>query len=160
MMICHVRTNSFDAMINSLLVVCTGNICRSPMAEALFADRARRRALDLRIGSAGVAALVDHPAADPVINLMRSRGLDVSHHRARQLTSELGRQYELILVMEQGHRNFITRHWPDLTARVQRLGEFRQDNIADPYGLPKSVYEYCLNEIEECVGDWDAALFS
>ena len=150
----------FFTMINSLLVVCTGNICRSPMAEALFKDRARERGLDLDIGSAGVAALVDHAAADPVIDLMQSRGLDVSGHRARQLTTEMGSRHDLILVMEQGHRHFITRKWPELTGRVRLLGEFRGEDIADPYHMPDKVYAHCMNVIEDCVGDWEEALFA
>lgn len=147
-------------MIHSLLVVCTGNICRSPMAEALFKERARARGLDLEIGSAGVAALVDYPATDPVIALMQSRGLDVSGHRARQLTVELGSQHDLILVMERGHQRFISRNWPELHGRVRRLGEFREDDIADPYRMSERVYAYCLSVIEDCVDDWDEALFA
>ncbi len=146
-------------MINSLLVVCTGNICRSPMAEALFKNRAQDRGLDIDIGSAGVAALVDHAAADPVINLMQSRGLDVSGHRARQLTTEMGRKQDLILVMEQGHRQFIARKWPELTGRVRLLGESSGEDVADPYGLPEKVYAHCLGVIEDCMDYWEKALF-
>lgn len=130
------------------------------MAEALFKEHAKTRGLDLKVGSAGVAAMVDHAAADPVIDLMNSRGLDVSGHRARQLNTELGVQHDVILVMEQGHRRFITRNWPELTGRVRRLGEFRGEDIADPYGLPENVYAHCLGIIEECVGDWEKALFA
>lgn len=130
------------------------------MAEALFRERAASRGHAIDIASAGVAALVDHPPADPVIALMQLRGLDVSGHRASQLTTELGTKYDLILVMEQGHRRFITRKWPVLTGRVRRLGEFRKEDIADPYGLPENVYAHCLTFIEECVGDWEEALFA
>lgn len=129
------------------------------MAEALFKERARTRGRSVEIGSAGVAALVDFAPADPVIALMQTRGLDVSRHRARQLSGELGTQYDLLLVMELGQQRYIEQTWPTLRGRVRRLGEFRQEDIADPYGLPDNVYAHCLSEIEACVDEWDEALF-
>lgn len=129
------------------------------MAEALFKERAASNDRNMEIGSAGVAALVGHAAADPVIELMNARGLDVSGHRARQLTTGLGRHYDLILVMEQGHRSFIARNWPELTNRVRCLGEFRDENIADPYGLSKRAYGVCLEDIEDCLDDWGEIVF-
>lgn len=146
------------SVINSLLVVCTGNICRSPMAAALFEERARTREHGLEIGSAGVAALVGSAPPEPVLALMQARGLDVSGHRARQLTGELGTRHELLLVMEHEQQRHIERTWPLLKGRVHRLGEFRDEDIPDPYGLPENFYAQCLAQIEACVGDWQERL--
>ena len=66
-------------MIRHILVVCVGNICRSPMAEALLRD-ALREQQDIIVESAGLGALVDHPASEYAVTLMRERGLDISRH--------------------------------------------------------------------------------
>jgi len=146
-------------MIHNVLVVCTGNICRSPMAAALVSEAARRRGRELRVGSAGVAALVGAHAAPPAVDLMAARGIDLSGHRARQISEELGLASDLILVMEQGQRQFIVERWPRLRGRVYRLGERHGEEIADPYGLSPKVYEVCLRHVERCVQDWESRLF-
>lgn len=147
-------------MIQSVLVVCTGNICRSPMAAALLAERAKERGAALEVASAGVAALVGRPAPEPVIELMNARGIDVSGHRGRQLTAKLGAGHDLILVMENRQREFVMRQWPVLTGRLRRLGEWRGENVYDPYGLEREAYEECLAHIEDCLEDWEERLFA
>jgi protein-tyrosine phosphatase len=78
-------------MLNRILVVCIGNICRSPMAESLLAQRLSGRSPDIWVGSAGLAALVGRPA-DPIAQtLMQERGLAISDHRARQITHDIFR---------------------------------------------------------------------
>ena len=93
-------------MIRHILVVCVGNICRSPMAEALLRD-ALREQQDITVESAGLGALVDHPASEHAVDLMHERGLDITSHRAQQITPELIAQADLVLVMESGHRRAI-----------------------------------------------------
>lgn len=129
------------------------------MAEALFVERARARGRNMKIGSAGVAALVGHGPAESVTSLMLQRGLDLAGHRARQLDAALGVQYELLLVMEMGQMYYIERKWPELKGHVRRLGEFRNEDIPDPYGLPYKYYAACLNLIDECIADWEFDIF-
>ena len=147
-------------MIKSLLLVCTGNICRSPMAAALFAERARSRGRALRVDSAGLAALDGSAPPEPVVALMARRGLDVSEHTARQLTGELASDYDLVLVMEAAQQRFIEQNWMALKGRVRRLGEWRDEDVPDPYGLREEFYADCLAQIGSCVEDWEERLLS
>lgn len=153
-------TGSTDVAIKNLLFVCTGNVCRSPMAAELFAARARTRAPQMRVTSAGVAALVGKPPPGPVLALMAKLGIDASSHRGTQFTAELGSQQDLILVMETRQQQFIEKNWISLRGRVRRLGEWRGQDIPDPFGLPEQYYANCLGRIEECVDDWNSRLLS
>lgn len=139
----------------SLLLVCTGNLCRSPMAAALFATRARAHGYPLRVTSAGLATPVGQRPPPAVIALMDSRGLDLSRHQARQLTGALAEQHDLVLVMDSGQQRFVERSWRALKGRVCRLGAWRDEDILDPYGLTEYEYAACLSCIEQCVADWE-----
>jgi protein-tyrosine phosphatase len=143
-------------MLTNLLFVCTGNICRSPMAAAVFSARADRR--PGRVASAGVAALVNRPVPEAVKSLMLARGIDISHHRGAQFTSELAQPFDLVLVMEQAHRLFIEQNWIALRGRVRRLGEWRSLDIEDPFNRSDKEYAFCLDAIETCLSDWEVRL--
>ncbi len=147
-------------MIRRFLFVCTGNLCRSPMASSLFAARARVRGRKVEVASAGVAACVGKPPPEPVISLMDTRGLDVSGHRARQLSIELASPCDLILVMEVAQQRFIENYWHDLKGRVRRLGEWRDEDVLDPFGQSDEAYATCLSRIEACLDDWQARLLT
>jgi low molecular weight protein-tyrosine phosphatase len=129
------------------------------MAEYFFRQRSANGRTTLSVASAGIAALVGRPPADPVIALMAQRGLDLSSHKARQLTPELAAAHELVLVMEAAQRHHIEQNWRFLKGRVRRLGEWRNEDVADPYGQPEDAYRRCLGVIESYVGDWEARLF-
>jgi protein-tyrosine phosphatase len=146
-------------MFRSILMVCVGNICRSPMAEALMAERARSRGVDVLVSSAGIAALVGRPAAPEAQDLMRARGLDISGHLARQLTPELLAAHELVLVMEEGHRRAVERMVPAARGRVRRLGHFGGFDVADPYLGPRAAFEQALVLIDRGVSDYAAHLW-
>lgn len=146
--------------IRSVLVVCMGNLCRSPMAAALIVKRARERRHRLRVASAGIAAFAGHPAPATVIELMKRCGYDISRHQAQQLTGVLAHRHDVILVMERAQQAFVEHHWPDLKGKVHRLGAWRDEDVNDPYGLTEQCYVDCLERIEACVADWDQALWS
>lgn len=129
------------------------------MAEALLAGRARARGLDVRVSSAGIAALVGQPAEPEAQDLMRARGLDISGHRARQLTTELLAAHELVLVMEEGHRRVVERMAPAARGRVRRLGHFGDFDVADPYRGPRTAFEQALALIDRGVSDYVAHLW-
>jgi protein-tyrosine phosphatase len=117
-------------MFNSVLVVCVGNICRSPLAERLL-----RQALpELEVSSAGINALVGKPADKTASKVAAAHGLSLHGHRARQFTPEIGTAHDLILVMEPGHKREIARIAQHLNGRVMLFDKWTGDTgIADPY---------------------------
>jgi protein-tyrosine phosphatase len=140
-------------MIRHILVVCVGNICRSPMAEALLRD-ALRGQRDISVESAGLGALVDHPAAEHAVALMQERGLDISEHRARQITPDMVHEADLVLVMEAGHKRAIDANEPVARAKIYRLGEWQDRDIRDPYRQPREAFEAALADIDDGVAEW------
>lgn len=137
--------------IRSVLVVCMGNICRSPVGAALL----RRRQGNLHIESAGIQALVGRPA-DPVTSALVERyGVTLEEHRARQLTVDLCRHNDLILVMEKQHVEHITRLAPEVRGKTMLLGHWLQRaEIADPYKKSASFYEFVYGQMDQAVERW------
>ncbi len=123
-------------VIFSILVVCTGNSCRSPLGAALIARSLS--GLPVTIGSAGIAAPEGRPATDFAIAVAREMGLDITRHRARQLTRTMINTTDLILVMEPGHKEWITQQVPDAGVKVRLLG--RNGEIPDPIGRSIEFY--------------------
>ena len=108
----------------------------------------------MTVASAGLGALVDWPASEHAVDLMRERGLDISAHKARQLTPELVGEADLILVMESGHKKAIESEDPTTRGKIYRLGEWNDKDIGDPFRQPREDFERALGEIDDCVEDW------
>jgi protein-tyrosine phosphatase len=143
------------APVESVLFVCLGNLCRSPMAAALLAREAQARCVQLRVASAGLRAVVGKPPPPPVIDLMTDLGLSVAEHRAQQLTDELAQAHDLLLVMDRTQERWLKRAWGGaVKGRVVRLGAWRNKDVLDPYGLGDEDYAECLKHLEVCVADW------
>lgn len=146
-------------MFSSILTVCIGNICRSPMAEAVLADLLHRRGVAAAVESAGIAAQVGRPADPVAVELMAARGLDISGHRARQLTPEVIRSFELILVMEADQLGEVEAILPSARGRVRRLGHWGGFDIPDPYRRERSAFSRALALIDRGLGDLEKAFW-
>ena len=128
-----------------ILVVCAGNICRSPLAEELLRRALGARGMEADVRSAGLWAQPGLPASEGVGVAARLRGVDLSRHRARQLeASHLG-DADLVLVMTAAQKDSVARLAKRGSAKVLLLGEA---DIADPYMGDAATYEACAVEIE------------
>jgi protein-tyrosine phosphatase len=141
-------------MFKRILVLCTGNICRSPMAEALLRQRMAALGRELEVRSAGVGALRNYPADEPARELMQARGLDISPHRAQQVTPELARWADLILVMESQQRDAMVDIDPTARGKTYLLGHWIGQEVPDPYQQPEQVYTRALSLIDESLESW------
>jgi len=143
-------------LFNNILVVCIGNICRSPMAEALLKARSPQ---GVHVHSAGIGALVDEPADPNAVQLMQARGIDITAHRARQLVPEMVDQAELILVMEEGHQRYIRSVSPAACGKIHSLGKWMELEIPDPYKKSPEYFASTLALIEQGVDAWAEKLW-
>lgn len=139
----------------TILLVCFGNLCRSPMAEALLRERLRRegREVEYQVCSAGTWASNGQPAADYAIQTMLERGIDISGHRSHSLTREDMEEADLILVMSAGYKEAIELEFPESRGKTYLLSEMvgRSYDIADPYGGPLLGYRRCADELERLI---------
>jgi len=124
--------------ILNILFVCTGNTCRSPMAEALFNDLVRKNDLsDLKATSAGIAALPGQSASMHAIRVMEEKGIDLKGHKSRQVDQKLLRKSDLILTMTESHKTALQAAEPSIWQKVYTLKEyagFKDMDIPDPFG--------------------------
>lgn len=141
-------------MFNSILVVCVGNICRSPMGEYLLKQCADGADAAVTVASAGLGALVGQGADPLAVEVMREHGVDIEGHCARQLTGELVKAFELILVMEQWQQREIERLYPYARGRVHLLGKWREAEIADPYKKPREYFVEAFEKIDKACEEW------
>jgi protein-tyrosine phosphatase len=143
---------------SSLLVVCTGNICRSPMGEVLLRERLRPLG-EFTVASAGTGALVGHGASEHAIAVMDEKQMDLRTHRGRQFDLDIARDYDLALVMESEHRRWIEQRFPVLRGRVRLLGQWLDETeIPDPFGRSLPEFRESRDLIERAVDTWVARL--
>lgn len=106
------------------------------------------------VASAGLGALVGHGADPLALEVMAEHGIDIGAHRAQQLTSQLVKEHELILVMELWQQREIERLYPFARGRVHLLGKWGGVEIADPYRQPKTVFVEAFEKIERACDEW------
>ena len=133
--------------MQNILVVCIGNICRSPMAEGLLKEALPGKT----IRSAGLSALIGQPAEPFSVQIMADRGIDISEHRAQNISARLVSEADLILVMDLEQKKYVESNYVGSKGKVFRLGEFAKVDIADPYREGMESFEAAYRLIEEGV---------
>ena len=137
--------------MKNILVVCTGNICRSPTGEYLLK---KELGSGFNVMSAGLGALVDNPAHEISQKIALQHGIDMSAHKARQINLDILKWADLILVMENGHKRELLRKYPWLEGKVFRYGESHQVDIPDPYRRPENAFVLAWNFISKLTPYW------
>jgi len=138
-----------------IMFVCTGNLCRSPMAAGLLRHRLADEGLVERykVASTGVWAVDDHPASEHAISIMAERGVDLSDHVARTIGATDVAEADLILVMSREHEQMICNTWPQYSWKVHRLSEMagKRKDVRDPYGGRIEEYRVCADTLAEYI---------
>ena len=139
-------------MFKCVMLVCVGNICRSPMAEALL----KHQQPQLSVFSSGIGALVGKPADPLSIELMSEKySIDLSDHCSQQINSVLVTASDLILTMEQKHIDVIHSKFPEARGKVHLVGKWTDNQeIPDPYKKDKEAFIAALELIESGLEAW------
>lgn len=128
-----------------ILIVCTANICRSPVAEVWLRKRLaeQKETEDWTVSSAGTWAMDANPAALYSVELMAEKGLDLSQHESQIVNRALMAQADLILCMEMGHVEALQIEFPNHSHKVFLISQMtgKRFNVTDPYGGPKQEYQ-------------------
>ncbi|HEY4146758.1 low molecular weight protein-tyrosine-phosphatase [Pinirhizobacter sp.] len=141
-------------MFERILIVCVGNICRSPTAEYLLRHRLGD-AHASEVTSAGLSAVTGYPMDDTALQVLLEHDVDGGQHRARQLTTALLRQSSLILAMEKSHVAEIGRMAPEATGKVFLLDRWlKGGDIPDPYRQQRPAFEHVFALIDQGVSSW------
>ncbi len=140
--------------MKTILFICTGNICRSPMAEGLFRNAVRGRG-KYKVISAGVGAVNGQPPSLHAVNALRDLGLDITGQRSRMLTGQLVQEADYIFGMTRGHVDAVSLLYPASSEKCFLLREFDETldfyekDISDPIGGSFEVYVKCRDQIEQ-----------
>ena len=144
--------------IRKILFVCTGNSCRSVMAEGLFKQMMADRESEFSISSAGTGTVDGYPSSEPTVRVMKEEGVDVSGHRSRRLTPDMIKFADRIYAMERMHKAAVLEMYPEAKGKVFLLTEFAPGNangaeidIPDPIQMSDSFYRNVLFIIRDCI---------
>ncbi|MGP5296025.1 low molecular weight protein-tyrosine-phosphatase [Psychrobacter faecalis] len=135
---------------DNILVVCVGNICRSPMAEALLKQRYPHKNVD----SAGVGALVGHSADPAALEIMAGQEIDITNHVAKQIDEGLAKKADLIFTMSDSQTKWIEERWPFCRGKTFKLGHWQDKDIADPYKHEMSAFQTAYQDIVVSLEQW------
>ncbi|MCK9443989.1 MAG: low molecular weight protein arginine phosphatase [Tissierellaceae bacterium] len=138
----------------NILFVCTGNTCRSPMAEGILKSIVHKEKLDIVVKSAGINTFNGGKASKNSIKAMENIGLDISGHKSRQIDETLIKEADLILTMGSSHRDSLLSFYPDSQGKTFTLINLAygvEKDVADPYGQSLYVYEHTRDAIQQAI---------
>jgi len=136
--------------VTHILVICTANICRSPVAEAILRHRLQERGLEgWTVSSAGTWALAKRGAATYGIELMAEEGYDLTNHQSRMVERDHLEAADLVLCMESGHVEALKAEFPTFAQKIHLITEMvgRNYSVMDPYGQPLEKYREMITEL-------------
>jgi len=135
-----------------ILIVCTANICRSPVGEALLRDHLQKQNLgaEWTVRSAGTWAQVKRGPSRYSIQVAADRGLDITNHQAEMIEAHHMKNADLVLCMESGHAEALRAEFPLYAHKIFLMTEMvgKQYSISDPYGQPLESYQMMADELE------------
>ncbi|WP_413728000.1 protein tyrosine phosphatase [Sodalis sp. RH19] len=142
-------------MLGKILVVCVGNICRSPTGERLLMKYSPTSS----ITSAGISAVVGHAADIKAEKIAKENSLSLNGHVAKQLTAEMCTKNELILVMEQEHFDAVCRIAPEARGKIMLYGHWLgKREIPDPYRKSEEIFRFVYQLLDSAALKWAQAL--
>lgn len=141
-----------------VMFVCTGNICRSAMADGMLRKKALERKLDIEVYSCGIYAEDGDYATYNAIYVAKNYDVDISNHRATNIRNSKIEEMDIILCATKSHKEAVMYMYPNLKGKIYTMKEYaRIDNngqdmdIKDPWGYDIDIYNNCINEIEKCL---------
>ena len=137
-----------------ILIVCTGNICRSPVGEALLKERLYERGLsNWSVKSAGTWAQKQRGASQYSVEIMTERGLDITKHQAEMIEYVHMKNSDLVLCMESGHVDALKAEFPVYAKKIHLISEMvgRNYSISDPYGQSKDAYYRMVDDLDAII---------
>lgn len=138
-----------------LLVMCTGNVCRSPMAEALLIHHVTHLKLSAKIISRGLAAPIGRPPHPFAIQVAEAHGVAIpSTKRSEPVSGADMRMANAVFVMDDGHRREVQRRFPSAAGKTFLLGHWQSREISDPINMPLASFEEAWHGIAEGVRSW------
>lgn len=140
-----------------LVFVCSGNICRSPMAAAIASDWLGKRESPAAIISCGTLNIMHRSATREAISAMAERNIDISSHRSQGISIGLLRMADSIIVMAPKHERFILDSAPELAPKIVRIWHYAAqeiDEIADPVNQDLEAFQECRDLLEQTIGSW------
>ena len=135
---------------NNILVVCVGNICRSPIGAALLMEKYP----DKNIDSAGLSAVVGHGADNKALAVMMADSVDMSNHVAKQINETLVTKADIILTMSNDQSKWIEDQWLHCRGKTFRIGHWIDKDVADPYGHDARAFEKAKQDIIDGLEQW------